>query len=489
MGEKQRKPWNLGRFIDTLNYFELIPFLSDLQKLFNPSDRPSLNLEDNTMSMILVAGATGGVGKRVVRRLLEQNYYVRALVRDKEAAQSLFDDRVELIQGDITRPETLTPQLLENVSAVICCTGTRVQPVEGDTPNRDKYYQGVKFYMPQVVDSPQEVEYMGMKNLTEVVKKYIRSDTKLLFDFNNPTAEVKDTWGAVDDVVMGGVSESSIRLEQGKAAFLGNVSTANNGGFASVRTKNMTPPLNLSNYEGIELRVQGDGKRYKFIIRCEGKWDGVGYCYSFDTFYNSPTTVRIPFSELIPVFRAKTVPEMGKFDPSCVYSMQLMQTKFEYDGALNPKFSPGFFRLEVMSIKAYGRQVNTPQFILISSAGVTRPGRSDINLEDQPPAVKMNEQLGGILTWKLKGEEVVRESGLNYTIIRPCALTEESGDKQLIFEQGDNLKGKVSREAIAALCCQLLQSSQGCQKTFEVCEGETATDGKMLEAIASLKRD
>lgn len=166
--------------------------------------------------------------------------------------------------------------------------------------------------------------------------------------------------------------------------FSGNVSIANNGGFASVRTKNLTPPLDLSDYEGIELRVQGDGKRYKFIIRCEGKWDGVGYSYSFDTFYNTPTTVRIPFSELVPVFRAKTVPEMGNFDPSCVYSMQLMQTKFEYDGALNPKFSPGLFRLEVNSIKAYGGKVNTPQFILISSAGVTRPGRSDINLEEQP---------------------------------------------------------------------------------------------------------
>merc|ERR1711912_203204 len=148
MSEKERKSWDLGRFLNTLNYFELIPFVSDLQKLFQPNGRPSVNLDNDTMSMILVTGATGGVGKRVVRRLLEQNYYVRALVRDIEAAKPLFDEKVELIQGDVTRPETLTPKLLENVSAVISCVGTRVQPVEGDTPNRDKYYQGTKFYMP-----------------------------------------------------------------------------------------------------------------------------------------------------------------------------------------------------------------------------------------------------------------------------------------------------------------------------------------------------
>ncbi|MGB5770166.1 MAG: NAD(P)H-binding protein, partial [Crocosphaera sp.] len=98
-------------------------------------------------------------------------------------------------------------------------------------------------------------------------------------------------------------------------------------------------------------------------------------------------------------------------------------------------------------------------------------------------------QLGGILTWKLKGEEVVRESGLNYSIIRPCALTEKPGDKKLIFEQGDNLKGQVSREAIADLCLQLLQWPDACQKTFEVCEDEKPMDGQTKQAIASLKTD
>ena len=80
------------------------------------------------------------------------------------------------------------------------------------------------------------------------------------------------------------------------------VSTDNNGGFASVRTRNFSPPMDLSDYDGIEIKVIGDGKRYKFITRCETKWDGVGYCYSFDTIHNQPTIIHIPFKELIPVF-------------------------------------------------------------------------------------------------------------------------------------------------------------------------------------------
>jgi uncharacterized protein YbjT (DUF2867 family) len=471
MKDKKRSKWEIGRLWETLTYFEVIPLISKIQKILSPLQATTVNQPGQIkMKKILVAGATGGVGKRVVGQLLANNYLVRALVRDVNQAQKLFGEQVELFEADFTIPETLTPQLMEGVTAVICCTGTKVQPVEGDTPNREKYYQGIKFYLPEVVDTPEMVEYQGIKNLVQVVSQYIQPLTeKMLFDFTSSTTQIKEIWGAVDDVVMGGVSQSNLRLTSNRAIFSGLVSTDNNGGFASVRTRNFNPPLDLSDYEGIELRVTGDGKRYKFITRCEGKWDGIGYCYSFDTIYNFPTTIRIPFRDLIPVFRAKTVPEAGEFDSSKVYSMQLMLSKFEYDGQLNPKFEPGSFGLEIEYIKAYGGKAK-PQFVMISSAGVTRPNRPEINLAEEPPAVRMNDQLGGILTWKLQGEEALRNSGLTYTIIRPCALTEQPGDKLLWVEQGDNLKGQVSRDAIATMALEAINSPLAVNKTFEVRE-------------------
>ena len=65
---------------------------------------------------------------------------------------------------------------------------------------------------------------------------------------------------------------------------------------------------------------------------------------------------------------------------------------------------------------------------------------------------------------------MVKNSGLTYTIVRPCALTEQPGDKPLYVEQGDNLKGQVSRDAIAELCLQALQIPEAVNKTFEVKE-------------------
>ncbi len=494
MTEQNRSQWDAGRFVKTLTYFEVIPFLNCLQRLFAGSTHQKKANQDGEKSMgvILVAGATGGVGKRVVRRLVEGNYQVRALVRDAQRAREMLGDKVELFEADITIPETLTPKLMDNVSAVVCCTGVRVQPVEGDTPDRAKYYQGIKFYMPEVVDSPEIVDYQGIKNLVQVAAEHLQTastDEKLLFDFKNPKDNLKETWGAVDDVVMGGVSESSIRIIDNAALFTGNVSTANSGGFVSVRTRNFEPAINLMGYEGIELRVKGDGQRYKFILRNEARWDGISYCYSFDTEKDNWINIRVPFDALIPVFRAKTLQDAPAFNPTYVYALQLMLSKFEYDGALNPKFAPGGFVLQIESIKAYGG-VTKPQFIMISSAGVTRPGRPGINLEEEPPAVRMNDQLGGILTWKLRGEESVRESGIPYTIIRPCALTEESGGKALVFEQGDNIRGKVSREHIAELCIQVLEQPKACNLTFEVKEAENATNSNHWESLFSgLKTD
>ncbi|MEM7553712.1 MAG: CIA30 family protein [Cyanobacteria bacterium P01_A01_bin.84] len=478
MTDKNRAQWDFGRFFKTLTFFEVLPFCSWIKSFTqgkSQTNQTQVRGADK-VSVILVAGATGGVGKRVVKQLQEDKIPVRCLVRDINKARTILGNEVDLVAGDITKPETLNSMVMGNVRAVICATAVRVQPVEGDTPDRAKYNQGVKFFQPEIVgDTPENVEYGGMKNLVEAARKYLpKSIDKTIFDFTQSSTQLQNLWGAVDDVVMGGVSESNIRLVENTALFTGNVSTANSGGFASVRTKNFSQPLDLSAYEGIDLRIKGDGKRYKFLMRTESKWDGAAYCYSFNTVPNIWTTISIPFADMVAVFRAKTVKDAPPINQSEICSLQLMLSKFEYDGELNPNFSPGSFCLQVESIKAYGGKL--PQFVLVSSAGVTRPGRPGINLDEEPPAVKLNDQLGGILTWKLRGEDSLRDSGIPHTIIRPCALTEEPGGKEYIFDQGDNIKGKISRNDIAKLCVNALQEMNACNVTFEVKQGENKSD-------------
>ncbi|XP_010686247.2 protein HIGH CHLOROPHYLL FLUORESCENCE PHENOTYPE 173, chloroplastic isoform X3 [Beta vulgaris subsp. vulgaris] len=474
------QPWDLGRFVKTLFFFDAIPspvkFIESLiDKLSDqPSSEPIRKMESS--GIVLVAGATGGVGRRVVDVLRNKGVPVRVLVRNEEKARRMLGPDIDLVVGDITKDSTLLPEYFKGVKKVINAASVIVGPKEGDTPDRAKYSQGIKFFEPEIKgDSPEMVEYIGMKNLINALRGNTGlKEGKLLFGLEGNL--LRDLpWGALDDVVMGGVSQSTFVIdpkggENGGAAgiFSGNVSTANNGGFTSVRTRNFSVPEDLSGYDGLELRLKGDGRRYKLIIRTSSDWDTVGYTAGFDTVEGQWQSIKVPFSSLKPIFRARTVFDAPPFDAHNVVSLQLMFSKFEYDGKLNPTFVEGPFQLPLSTIRAYIQEPITPRFVHVSSAGVTRPDRPGLDLSKQPPAVRLNKELDFILTYKLKGEDFLRESGIPYTIVRPCALTEEPAGADLIFEQGDNITGKISREEVARICVAALASPHACDKTFEV---------------------
>ena len=73
----------------------------------------------------------------VVSMSLESHYDCN-LQGDLRAAQG---GSLELIVADITKPDSLKPDLFQGVRAVICCTAVKVSPKEGDNVNRDKYNQ------------------------------------------------------------------------------------------------------------------------------------------------------------------------------------------------------------------------------------------------------------------------------------------------------------------------------------------------------------
>ncbi|UCE18279.1 MAG: DUF2867 domain-containing protein [Gemmatimonadota bacterium] len=63
----------------------------------------------NTIGTVLVTGATGYIGGRLVPRLLEEGYCLRVMVRDATRLQGRsWVNRVEIAEGDPLKPETLS---------------------------------------------------------------------------------------------------------------------------------------------------------------------------------------------------------------------------------------------------------------------------------------------------------------------------------------------------------------------------------------------
>ncbi len=178
----------------------------------------------------------------------------------------------------------------------------------------------------------------------------IKMKNNTVFDFTTPNPEQASVWGCLDDVVMGGVSQSNFVIQANSALFTGLVSTDNSGGFVSVRTRNFEPPIDLSSGNSILIKVKGDGNRYKFFLRDNSGWDSIAYSHSFDTILDEWIDISMPFEEFIPVFRAKSLTNVPPLALNSIRSMQIMLSKFEIDGKLNPSFRSGRFALEIARI-------------------------------------------------------------------------------------------------------------------------------------------
>jgi uncharacterized protein YbjT (DUF2867 family) len=78
----------------------------------------------NAHQPVLVIGGTRGTGLLIARLLHRQGYRVRVLARDRERVLTLFDSTVGIVDGDVTKPETLRPAI-EGTHRIIFTAGCR----------------------------------------------------------------------------------------------------------------------------------------------------------------------------------------------------------------------------------------------------------------------------------------------------------------------------------------------------------------------------
>lgn len=103
-------------------------------------------------------------------------------------------------------------------------------------------------------------------------------------------------WKSVNDGVMGGVSKGGFkRTEESTLLFSGELSLANNGGFASIRTE--PGEFNLAGTSAIVVQARGDGRTYWVDLRVTGQMGGSSYRAYLPTSAGEWQETRIPLAD------------------------------------------------------------------------------------------------------------------------------------------------------------------------------------------------
>ena len=91
------------------------------------------------------------------------------------------------------------------------------------------------------------------------------------------------------------------------------------------------------------------------------------------------------------------------------------------------------------------------------------------------------------MKWKSLGEDYIRNSGIDFTIVRPGGLRGEPGALGIRFEQGDEVIGWIPRGDVAAVMVESIFNDDASNKTFEVINDESLPIEAWKDEFKNLK--
>lgn len=131
------------------------------------------------------------------------------------------------------------------------------------------------------------------------------------------------------------------------------------------------------------------------------------------------------------------------------------------------------------------RKCGVDRLILISSILVNGAAmRQLLN-----PAYIILNALGLVLIAKLRAEQYIRKSGINYTIIRPGGLRNDPPFGNIVMELEDTLyEGSISRDQVAQVAVEALLHPESNYKVVEIVARAEAPKRTFEELFGSIKQ-
>lgn len=105
------------------------------------------------------------------------------------------------------------------------------------------------------------------------------------------------------------------------------------------------------------------------------------------------------------------------------------------------------------------KEKGVKKFVMLSSMGADKPEEAD--------------EIQEYLRAKHNADEYLKQLGIEYTIVRPGALTNNEGNGKIDLDNKLNKRGEIPRRDVAETLVGALDGSVAKNKTFEILKGDT----------------
>lgn len=419
---------------------------------------------------VLVVGATGRVGRVLVRKLLLRGYRVTALVRsprgweggavpadnDAAADAASLPTSVRVVYGDVGDYAALRAAVAD-ADKVVYAAAARTT-LGADVARVDA--GGPAAVAAALLDARHAAAGRGAKpgSAPAGFKRKVADTPQFEADWSvahcGPEASGARGGGASKPAA----DRATVAINQrSNLVFEGTIRSPY--GYAQAGAPLPDGPGSLAACEGLEVRVAADGGSYSVVLETLA---GASYAARV-TAPLAFTNLRLPFT----AFRPLSPGAPPSLDPASVARL-----------AIRFSTSPGAFKIELDRIKALPGGVE-PDFVLVSCAGVrameTRSASSSFDSADDDDdddgldAAVADNVATRVLAAKRDGEAALRRTGLGYVIVRPGPLVEEPGGyRALVFDQGGRLTSPLSCADAADVCLKALHDPLARNKAFDV---------------------
>eukprot|EP00581_Thalassiosira_minuscula_P012564 CAMPEP_0183730440 /NCGR_PEP_ID=MMETSP0737-20130205/32827_1 /TAXON_ID=385413 /ORGANISM="Thalassiosira miniscula, Strain CCMP1093" /LENGTH=688 /DNA_ID=CAMNT_0025962941 /DNA_START=312 /DNA_END=2378 /DNA_ORIENTATION=- len=549
--------------------------------LFNSPD------DEDYRPEVLVVGASGALGRVLVKRLLLENKVrVRVLVRDLYSSTlNKLGTGVTYCQGSLNDMESLEYAVTDVDKIVFCAGGKRLQ--EGNEQN------ALESVLDQRSKEAAEIDGVGLRNLLHAYLNVRHADygtsqaaKRVLFKFRKRPADF-DLFGIDDGSVDGSANDLDAdgtlndseddkggengqpslttrpsygvaatlsqcdwkRNKFGHGVFVGKVGRGGEAAIASARLRSRNDPeqgidLRSGGFAGLVCRVCSDGAVYEAFVRTESyERLGVEYVCEFKTSSKSPadgsentsrtkwSTVRLEFSDFRPRMRQFQAQEgedaqrmrqaLGQSEIPPFTGRDIRQLGFRYRAKNNPfswsgasNFGWSNFYLALDFIKVYRGQPE-PEFVYLSDArippvvndamvkhdlhrlvtsSIPESSTSYSIIDDKEATKVMEDKMDRSAEetyFKYMGEEMIKQSGLSYTIIRVAGYNADLGtDSSAVRLQKMNKNiTAVSRVDLAQVIASALLTPNACNLILYMTKAQQrgVLDGDIWQKFARLR--